>query len=250
MPTLKIPSPLRTYTNGLAETQVDGNSVAEAMENFVTQFPALRQHLYNGNAELRPFVNLFLNNEDIRHLQGLETPLKDDDRLMIVPSVAGGLAQVDHAALRTNQAFIIGLNLLAFILDLPWLAALVALAMAVGTAMRLPAFGFVYQRFFKPRGWVKPDLLEDNPEPHRFAQGMGAAVLAAGALALFAGSVILGWGLVWVVIALAALNLFAGFCAGCAVYYWLNRLHIPGFMKPAPAGTFPGRRPKSEARDA
>lgn len=250
MPTLKIPSPLRTYTNSLAEVQVAGDSVAEAMENFVTQFPALRPHLYNGNGELRPFVNLFLNNEDIRHLQGLETPLKDDDRLMIVPSVAGGLPQVDHAALRTNQAFIIGLNVMAFVLDLPWLAALVALLMAIGTAMRFPAFGFVYRRFLKPRGWVKPDVLEDNPEPHRFAQGFGAAVLAAGALALFAGAAVLGWGLVWLVIALAALNLFAGFCAGCAVYYWLNRLDIPGFVKAAPAGTFPGRRPKAKVRDA
>jgi len=57
----------------------------------------------------------------------------------------------------------------------------------------------------------------------------------------------LGWGLVWVVIALAALNLFGAFCVGCAVYYWLNRLKVPGFVKSPPAGTFPGMRPKGES---
>jgi hypothetical protein len=91
---------------------------------------------------------------------------------------------------------------------------------------------------------VKPDVLADNPEPHRFAQGFGAVVLAAGAIALFAGLPLLGWSLVWLVIALAALNLFAGFCAGCAVYYWLNRLNVPGFVQSPPEGTFPGMRPK------
>jgi hypothetical protein len=63
-------------------------------------------------------------------------------------------------------------------------------------------------------------------------------------LALYGGATALGWGLVWLVIALAALNLFVGFCAGCAVYYWLNRLDIPGFVKAPPEGTFPGMRPK------
>jgi hypothetical protein len=94
---------------------------------------------------------------------------------------------------------------------------------------------------------VRPDVLEDNPEPHRFAQGLGGVVLLVGVLALFAGLPVLGWGLVWLVIALAALNLFAGFCAGCAVYYWLNRLNVPGFVKPPPQNTFPGRRPKAKA---
>jgi hypothetical protein len=93
---------------------------------------------------------------------------------------------------------------------------------------------------------VRPDVLSDNPEPHRFAQGLGAAFLAAGVLALFAGWIWLGWGLVWLVIALATLNLFAGFCAGCAVYYWLNRLHVPGFVKSPPGQTFPGMRPKAK----
>ena len=157
------------------------------------------------------------------------------------------LQKVDHSALRVNQSFIIGLNILAFILNLPWLALIVTLAMAIGTALKVPGFGFVYKYVLKPRGWVKPDVIADNPEPHRFAQGFGAVVMAAGVSAMYAGAAPLGWGLVWLVIALAALNLFAGFCAGCAVYYWLNRLNVPGFVKAPPTGTFPGMRPKVKA---
>jgi hypothetical protein len=54
-----------------------------------------------------------------------------------------------------------------------------------------------------------------------------------------------GWVLTWLVVVLAALNLFVGFCAGCAVYYWLNRLKAPGFTKAPPAGIVPGMRPKA-----
>jgi molybdopterin converting factor small subunit len=246
MPVIKIPSPLRSYTDGLAEVQVAGGTVSAAMEDFMVTYPALRQHLYNSKGELRPFVNLFLNSQDVRHMQGLETPLGQDDRLMIVPSIAGGLTQVDHAALRTNQAVIIALSLLAFLLDQPWLAALVAGVMAAGTFLGVPGFGFIYRLVLKPLGLIKPEELKDNPEPHRFAQGMGAAVLVAGALALFAGLTVLGWALVWLVIALAALNLFAGFCAGCAVYYWLARMAVPGFVQAPPEDTFPGMRPKAK----
>jgi molybdopterin converting factor small subunit len=247
MTVLRIPSPLRAYADGQAELQVQGQDVAQAMESLIQKHPALRQHLFNGNGELRPFVNVFINNEDIRQIEGLKTPLKPEDRLMIVPSIAGGLSRVDHSALRTNQAAIIALCVLAFILNLPWLAGLTALAMAAGTILKTPGFGFIYQRVLKPLGVVKPDILADNPEPHRFAQGFGAVVLGAGTLLLFAGLPIVGWALVWLVIALAALNLFAGFCAGCAVYYWLNRLDVPGFVQPPPENTFPGMRPKAGA---
>ena len=154
------------------------------------------------------------------------------------------MSKVDHSALRTNQAMIIALSLVAFISNLSWLAAVVAVIMILGTALEQPGFGFLYQRLLKPLGWVKPEIIADNPEPHRFAQGFGAVVLSAGVAALYLNAAGLGWGLVWLVIALAALNLFAGFCAGCAVYYWLNRLQIPGFVKDAPEGTFPGFRPK------
>ena len=154
------------------------------------------------------------------------------------------LQNVDHSSLRTNQAMIILLLMLGFIFNVPLLAALVSLVMLGGTYVGKPGFEIVYRAFLKPRGIVKPDVLRDNPEPHRFAQGMGGSVLVLSILAFIAGSPAVGWTLVWLVIALAALNLFGGFCAGCAVYYWLNRLRVPGFVKTPPTGTIPGMRPK------
>jgi molybdopterin converting factor small subunit len=90
MATLKVPTPLRSYTNGQTEISVQGGTVGEVMRDLVAQFPTLRPHLFNGKDELRPFVNLFLNNENVKDLQGLDTPLKADDRLMLIPSIAGG----------------------------------------------------------------------------------------------------------------------------------------------------------------
>jgi len=153
---------------------------------------------------------------------------------------------VDHSAIRVNQIAIIALNILAFILDLPWLAALVAIAMILGAMLKAPGFGFIYRYALKPAGLVKPEILLDNPEPHRFAQGLGGAFMLAGSLALWAGYAALGWWLAWMVTALAALNAFGGFCVGCAVYYWLSRLNVPGFHKSPPAGIVPGMRPRSQ----
>jgi molybdopterin synthase sulfur carrier subunit len=90
MITIKIPTPLRPYTDGNQEIQVQGDTVAFAMRDLTEQYPGLKTHLFNDDGGLRPYVNIFLNQEDIRILQGEETPLKDGDRLMIVPSIAGG----------------------------------------------------------------------------------------------------------------------------------------------------------------
>ena len=154
------------------------------------------------------------------------------------------LQKVDHSAIKTNQVFIISLSALAFIFNQPILVAFVALVMGVGSLLKTPGFGIIYKSILKPRGWVKPDVLDDNPEPHRFSQIVGFVFLASGSTALFLGSSVLGWTLVWIVIALASLNAFGGFCVGCAVYYWLARLSVPGFGKQPPAGTFPGMKPK------
>ena len=123
---------------------------------------------------------------------------------------------------------------------------LVAVVMILGAVLKTPGFGFVYRYALKPAGLVKPDVLLDNPEPHRFAQGLGGVFMLAGSLALWAGFATLGWGLVWLVAGLAALNAFGGFCVGCTMYYWLSRLKLPGFYKSPPAGTFPGMRPKAQ----
>jgi len=158
------------------------------------------------------------------------------------------LQKVDHSALRTNQAVIIALSVLAYIFELPLMAGFVGLVMAAGTLLKQPGFGVVYRMVLKPLGVLRPALVEDNPEPHLFAQGFGAAVTLSGALALLTGFDLLGWSLVWLVIALAGLNLFAGFCVGCAMYYWLNRMHVPGFSRSAPPGIKPGMRPNVEEK--
>jgi len=90
MTTLKIPTPLRNYTDGQAEVSVSGSNVAAAMKDLVEQYPTLEQHLYNGNGEMRAFVNLFLGVDNIKDLQGLETPLSEGDTLRLIPSIAGG----------------------------------------------------------------------------------------------------------------------------------------------------------------
>src|SRR5215216_370292 len=154
------------------------------------------------------------------------------------------LQKVDHSVLKSHQIIIILLNIVAFILNQPLLAVFVALVMGTGWLLKVPGFGFVYKYILKPRGWMKPDVLDDHPEPHRFAQFLGFVFMTAGSVALFAGASVLGWSLVWLVVALAALNAFGGFCVGCAVYYWLGQFHLPGFNKQPPAGTFPGMKPK------
>lgn len=249
MTVIRVPTPLRPFTEGHKAVEVSASTVGTALEALAERYPELHRHLYDESGNLRPFVNVFLNDEDIRTLQGEQTQISGDDRLMIVPSIAGGGDQtpggpraVDHNALRANQGAIITLLLLAFVLDLPWLAAFVGLVMLVGTAIGRPGFALVY-RGLRSLKLVSPYLLPDNPEPHRFAQGFGGAVLI-GAGGAFAASLLgLGWALVWLVIALAALNLFGGFCVGCAFYYWLNRIGVPGFGTSPPPGVFPGRRP-------
>ncbi len=95
MAILKIPTPLRSYTDGQTEVTVGGGNVAEAMEHLVEQYPTLKPHLYNGEGRLRPFVNLFLGENNVNDLQGMQTPLDDkarlhlnsiDSRWMMMPS--------------------------------------------------------------------------------------------------------------------------------------------------------------------
>jgi molybdopterin converting factor small subunit len=90
MPILKIPTPLRSYTDGQVEVLVAGGNVGEAMRNLVQLYPALQPHLYDADGKLRPFVNLFLGGQNVKDLDGLETTLGADARILLVPSIAGG----------------------------------------------------------------------------------------------------------------------------------------------------------------
>lgn len=138
--------------------------------------------------------------------------------------------KVDHSAMRTNQAFIVGLLIVAFVLEAKWLVAFVAAVMLIGTIFpKIAAFKAVYWYILKPAQLARPDVRVDNPEPHLFAQGVGGVVLLIAVLAFSANIPVAGWALSWIVVALAALNLFAGICVGCLLYYWFNRLGLPGF---------------------
>ncbi len=90
MATVRLPTPLRPYANGQAEISVAGSTVSEALGQLLASYPALRPHLMSGENELRPFVNLFLGDENVMELQGLQTPIKATDRLLLIPSIAGG----------------------------------------------------------------------------------------------------------------------------------------------------------------
>ncbi len=90
MTTIRLPAPLRPYANGQAEVSVAGSTVSEALSQLLANYPALKPHLMNGENQLRPFVNLFLGENNVNDLQGLATPLKENDRLMLLPSIAGG----------------------------------------------------------------------------------------------------------------------------------------------------------------
>jgi sulfur-carrier protein len=90
MAVIRIPTPLRPYVNGQSEVTVQGGTVADAMESLLAQYPAMRPHLTNPDGQLRPFVNLFLGESNVRDMHGLQTPLQDGDKLLLIPSIAGG----------------------------------------------------------------------------------------------------------------------------------------------------------------
>lgn len=85
-----IPTPLRPFTDKLDTVEVSGATVGELLQNLTTMHPGLTQHLYAADGKLRSFVNVYVNDDDIRYLQKNETPVKDGDTLSIIPSVAGG----------------------------------------------------------------------------------------------------------------------------------------------------------------
>jgi adenylyltransferase/sulfurtransferase len=85
-----IPTPLRQYAGKQPAIELAGSTVGEALGSLTTQHPDLRRHLFTDDGKLRSFVNVYVNDEDIRYLQRENTPLRDTDTIAIVPSVAGG----------------------------------------------------------------------------------------------------------------------------------------------------------------
>jgi molybdopterin synthase sulfur carrier subunit len=88
--TVRIPTPLRQVTKGTAEVQCKGDTVDEVIVDLERQFPGLRERLVDEAGELRRFINIYVNEEDIRFLKSRKTALKDGDQMSIVPAIAGG----------------------------------------------------------------------------------------------------------------------------------------------------------------
>ena len=88
--TIRIPGPLRRVTNGEQQVEVEASSVLETIDLLDSRYPGVKERLCDESGDLRYFVNVYLNGEDVRFLQGLETATKAGDELSIVPAVAGG----------------------------------------------------------------------------------------------------------------------------------------------------------------
>ena len=135
--------------------------------------------------------------------------------------------RVDRNTLRTNQAFIVGLTVIAFVVGRDvgqWIVLGTGLVMLLGTLdERLALFKQVHRRLLKPAGILGADVKIEDPMPHQFAQAMGAVVLLLAFLALVGGATQVGWALTLIVTALAFVNLAVQFCTGCFVYYQLDR---------------------------
>ncbi len=89
--TVLIPTPLRPYTKDQESVEIEGASIGEVMSNLVETYADLKRHLYTESGQIRNFVNVYLGDEDIRHLeQGPDTPIPGNATISIVPSIAGG----------------------------------------------------------------------------------------------------------------------------------------------------------------
>ena len=87
---VRIPTPLRSVTKGAAEVNAEGDTVGRILEDLDRQYPGLRDRVLDGAGEIRRFVNVYVNEEDVRFLDGLRTALKGNDQVAIVPAIAGG----------------------------------------------------------------------------------------------------------------------------------------------------------------
>ena len=87
---IEIPSALKQYVNNQDEVEVDGSSVEEALDSLCTQFNELKPNLFDEDGKVRNFINVYLNDDDIRYAEGMKSAVKDGDSIQIVPSISGG----------------------------------------------------------------------------------------------------------------------------------------------------------------
>jgi molybdopterin synthase sulfur carrier subunit len=89
--TVKIPTPLRRLTNQKDKVSASGKNVLAIVESLNREYPGIKERLCDENGALRHFVNIYINGEDVRYVDGINTPVKDGDEVSIVPAVAGGI---------------------------------------------------------------------------------------------------------------------------------------------------------------
>jgi len=99
-----IPTALRNYAGGSDSVAVEAGTVDGALDALTGRYPDLKKHLYNDEGKLRHFVNIYVNDEDIRYTEKGATPIKDGDALSIVPSIAGGAAVIEEEAAQAVEA--------------------------------------------------------------------------------------------------------------------------------------------------
>lgn len=91
MATVYIPTPLRRLTGGQGKVQVAGRTIRELLDALERQYPGMRAELRDTSGEVRSFINVFVNGTEMRHLQGIDTPVKENDEVSIIPAMAGGV---------------------------------------------------------------------------------------------------------------------------------------------------------------
>src|SRR5947209_3085111 len=144
-----------------------------------------------------------------------------------IPASIGAL-RVDTHLGKFSQGCTVLLTALAFLFNLPVPVIITAVIMALSALVPVASpYRLLYQGIVVPLGLLRPRIVEDDPAPHRFAQGVGAIFLFAASIVLFfTPAAALGWALDLIVFVLAGINLTVGFCAGCFVYYQLGRLGL------------------------
>ena len=142
-------------------------------------------------------------------------------------STTTSIPRVDTHLAKFTQASVVLLTGLAFLLNQPIIVAITAVLMVISAlAPSVSPFRLVYQGVVLPLRILKPRIVEDDPAPHRFAQGVGATFLIAATLLFLLRATPVGWALDLIVFVLAGINLTIGFCAGCFVYYHLGRIGL------------------------
>jgi Domain of unknown function (DUF4395) len=145
-----------------------------------------------------------------------------------IASKINTIPRVDTHLAKFTQASVVVLTGLAFLFIQPIIVLIAAIAMTLSALIPAASpFRLLYRGVVIPLHLLKPRIIEDDPAPHRFAQGIGAAFLIAATLVLYlTNATAVGWTLDLIVFVLAGINFAVGFCAGCFVYYHLGRLGI------------------------